>query len=220
MTTKLDIWNRALTAVGAAGKVSEEDENSREADLCRLWYDEVVSVIQEGAWWPALRAEASLTDQAEDDAALFIFNYALPEGFLRAWRLRSGLPFEYAKRLQTNDPSPYLIYSEKNADPDDWNPAQSRATAYGLASKLTVPINGNVELARNMEAQANYLLLEARSVEANKQQNNYDTLPDWLEARQGGGVPTSRYMYPIGAFFGTYGSPEPSSWMAYPRAAT
>ena len=224
MPTQLEVWNQALQICGSAGSIPGTDgvpdpnDKSREAELCRTWYDEVVGVVQEGAWWPSSRRVADLTgrDELEDDEFQFAFD--LPDDYLRAWYLKSGLPFYITDKFLTDDPEPRLVFSFNNTDPNTWPPAQARATTYGLASKLARPLTGHRDLATTLEGQANYLLLEARAVEANKQQNTFDNIPDWIAARQGGSSRV-RYLHPVGAAFSSY-SPGLAGLeqRAFPRA--
>ena len=42
----LDVWNAALSAVTGRAAVSDPDERSREAEVCRQWYPLVRDVVQ------------------------------------------------------------------------------------------------------------------------------------------------------------------------------
>ena len=201
---------QALDSVGKAGSVPGTDgepdpsDNSREAQLLRRWYPEVVGVIQEGAWWSTSRAIATLDDEEEEEDE-YTRSFALPEGFLRARYLKSGFPFLITDRFLTDDPEPWLVYSVQQEDPTTWGASQFRATSFGLASKIARPLTGHSDLARTLEGQANYYLLEARAVEGNKQNNQFDSVPEWIAARQNGlQQQRVRYFYPFGALFHSF----------------
>ena len=216
--TKLDIWNKAVQACGSAGEISDDDEESRPAELCRQWYSEVVSVVQEAAWWPTSRKVTKLASRTDETIEEYQFSFRLPTDFFMARYLTSGMPFHVDDRLLTNDGEPVLVYSFINEDPGKWPPAQTRATIFALASKLARPLTGHRELSATLEGQANYLLREAQASEANKQEQT-ETVPDWIVARHGGS-PSVRFSYPIGDGFQSYTSgPASSQYKAFPRAS-
>lgn len=97
----LDVWNAALSAVTGRAAVSNREERSREAEVCRRWYPIVRDAIQEAAWWPGSRRTASLALLAQrgendywkegDPAPEYTHAYALPNDYLRAWYLSPGV---------------------------------------------------------------------------------------------------------------------------------
>ena len=53
---KTALFNLALNAIGARNNVASPTENSREAQVCSLWYPVVMGQVLSAAPWPELTA--------------------------------------------------------------------------------------------------------------------------------------------------------------------
>ena len=60
IASEVEVYNLALNAMGARNNVSSPKENSREAEVCRLWYTVVRDQILSAAAWPEATVIVSL----------------------------------------------------------------------------------------------------------------------------------------------------------------
>ena len=206
------IFNQAISAIGHRARIATENEASREAEICRLWYPTVRNQVMSAAPWTSLKkvAKLVLSSEREDDGEWelgmpqpgYLFSFILPTDLLIPRYLTSYASFEItnlnsARALQTNDETPILIYTGVVEDPNQWGlGGLTMAVTYALASYICHPITGKRALAADTADKANRLILEARAQEANFQYVPQDTVPDWILARGAGGASPQRFIYP------------------------
>lgn len=209
------IFNQAISAIGHRARIATENEASREAEVCRLWYPTVRNQVMSAAPWSALRKVAKLvlsTERENDDPwetgnpqPGYLFSYTLPTDMLVPRFLTSYAPFEITnlsniRTLQTNDESPILVYTALSEDPNTWGlGGLTMCVIYALASYICHPITAKRALAADTAQRANTLILEARAQEANMQSAPHDTMPDWILARGVAGGSPTRFFYPYSA---------------------
>lgn len=197
MSTKLEIYNMAISASRGQGNLSSLTQKSREREECDNWYDLVVRVVQEAAFWPCCKSRAELTPRKGG-------GYILPGGYLRAWYLENLAPFEIVEDrvLHTRTEVPVLYYSRLVTDTSQWSPTQTQATIYGLASKIARSLVGVEGLVANLTTTANNHLQSAQSIALNSS-GNYKAsyLPPFLTARGYAVGRDYQYHYPYGDVF-------------------
>lgn len=221
ITSVLGIYNAALSAVHAKGRLATVDENTREREECDVWYDIVLRTVQEAAFWPSSRQLSYLTlsatrdQQADwletDPMPQYKFKYEMPTDCLRPWHLtnydRFSLAFDATSEtvmLHTNTEKAVLVYARKQTLVELWTPGQILATVYGLAGHIAGPITGRGEIVQKNFNLANSILLEAQTSSANSEEAQMQSIPQVLLARGfGGGLNTPRFFYPHGATFNT-----------------
>jgi len=218
--TSVDICNKALSLIGARGYLTALADKSREAEECTLWYDHVVDMVQQAAWWPELRTSANLTIAATRNFNLgwtaldpipgYHYLFQLPVDFLRARYLESYARFElghYAGAappettlyLSTDLKNPILVYSRKDLLVDRWSPQMVEAVTATLAAYLVKPLKGDDRESAQYFQKAQYLVQKARAQETPNLQM-LESLPPTLQAR-GHLIKTyNSYYYPVGAF--------------------
>lgn len=214
----LDIYNAALSACHAKGRLTSLTDNKRERVECDTWYDIVVRVVQEASFWPSSRQSETLQDQEERVSTTlnnplpdFQYTYQLPYDYLRPRYLASYMPFQLAfdvskgcVRLHTSDPTPVLIFSALQEDVETWTSTQTMATIYGLAAHISGPITGRGELMQKNYNLANELLVQAQASAINSEDFRVEWVPEVIKARgYSGPEQTSKYYYPFGGLFGS-----------------
>lgn len=212
---KVSIFNLALNAIGARNNVSSPDENSREAEVCRLWYSPVVDQVLASAPWPSARAFSRLallkerdfdedwvTDDPEPE---FRFVYSVPSDILRPRYLSNYNRFTIAsypgdvKALMTNEEAAILVYTKRQENIALWDSELQMAIVYALASNICSPLTGKPQRSRSLLEQANNLVFAAREGAANTNEDQRESIPDWILARgYGGGWQQFKYLYPYG----------------------
>lgn len=209
-TTALDIYNSALSAVSAKGRLTALDENKREAQVCTTWYGLVTKVVQEAAFWPSSKAYVALTGKTELTQPVpngWLYSYELPADMLRPRYLQSYSTFELyyqtdAVKLLTNDPAAILVYTFLQTDVSLWTAGQAEATIYGLAAKISVPLIGDGNIAQQNFQLADMALAAAQASVLDPQVVQLAQIPSVIAARGFSGSETSgKFIYPYGSTF-------------------
>lgn len=218
-SSTLDVYNQALSACHAKGRLATVSDNTRERQELDIWYDNVVSTVQEAAYWPGSKVLAALTLadtrdfsvdwNDEDPAPEFKYKYELPANCLRPWHLtnydRFALHFDVtndATYLSTNTKDAVLVYALKQLDVTKWTQSQITATVYALAAHVGGPLTGNYSLIRKNTDLANNILMDAQVAANHGEDQMLNALPSSLVARGYSGlVDSPRFLYPHGSIF-------------------
>ena len=207
MTTKLEVYNMAISAVRGRGNLTSLTQRSREREECDLWYATIVDVAQEAAFWPCCKSAEQLENGDEESVRGFAYRYALPTDLLRPWYLRELQKFSVEDHdgtnvLFTSAEDPILFFAKRAADPERWPPSLVQAIAFGIAAKIARPLTGKAELIESLVLTANNFLSQAQSTVLNSSGNFLpDTIPDFLSARGIGASQTERFLFPFGETF-------------------
>ena len=210
--SEVTIWNRALTTAGHRGAISAPLENSREADLCRLWYDSIRTSILKAATWPCATAYSRLalieervdgTDWTEGAMAPgWRYAYAMPSDLLAPRYLMNFARFTRGVwgeqlLLHCNEITPVLHYTKDQPSVQLWDTGLSNAVTAALAAKITQALNGKAGLADKLRNEAIEIIMSARTDMANESEELFDELPSWIQARgYTGGASTQRFLWP------------------------
>lgn len=211
---KLQVFKLALSAAGTKNSITSPDENSREGRTCSLWYDLMRDWVLRAAPWPsafgvkrlALQVEKDTDEDwvATDPAPGWLYAYAAPDDMLAPRYLKTGADFSLVssvngeKQIATNDEETILFYTRSETVPDNWDVHLQMAIIYALAAQISLPLEGKIDRARELERRANDLILQARVSAANTNYGQLETVPDWLSARGVNAAGISRYIYPLG----------------------
>lgn len=213
--TKLDVFNMAMYHVGTREDIASVDESSREAEVCRLLYDRVRDHVLRAAYWDSAKGQSRLALLAERDDTVawtaadpepgFRFAYAVPNDFLYPRflttyeRFSAGIYGGTQRAIFANTEDVILFYTLQQDNVALWDANLFMAMTYALAAYASMPLNGRPGRASNAAQQANNLIMEARVANANAQDNQIDTIPEWIAARGfSGSVVDTRYFYPYG----------------------
>src|SRR5688572_22179934 len=217
-SSEIQIYNRALNAIGSRDDVNSVTEESREAEVCRLWFGTARDIVLRAAPWSVGRSHARLALLAQRDDTLvwagtdptpgFAFAYAAPSDMLIPRYLTSYERFTLGVyndgsvdqlALMANSESPILSYTKQQTTIGLWDVQLEQAVTFALAAYICMPLTGKPARAKLLADQANNILLDARIADANSEQNTLETIPDWIAARgYAGSYPSARYFYPNG----------------------
>lgn len=219
VTSTLDIWNRALSACRAKGRLSGLNDNSLEREVCEEWYDVVLGTVQEAVMWdscavttrPALLRTRDLNEiwQDGDPEPPYRYLYALPEDYLRARQLSHGeqffmgfSPTDSRRTLSTNAENAVFSYSKLETDPTRWSSGQQLATIYGLAAHIAFPLSGLTNMVQKNITLANAILEDAQTNNANNSTDPEFAPAPWHVARGAAALaPMPTFIYPLGQTF-------------------
>lgn len=212
MADKITIWNLALSAIGSRALISSPVEKGREADLCRLYYPQLVDSLLKSASWPCANAWAKLAVVAERDLSVawtpgpvapgWRFAYAAPADMLAPRHLISFNRFavgNYAEQtlLYMQEEQPVLYYTRRVEREETFDTALTSALISILASKLCRPISGKDGRTEKLKEEAVETVLLAKTEFANESEAFEETLPSWVQARGIVMQPRiSQYYYP------------------------
>lgn len=213
VSSEVGIYNLALNAVGERSNISSPSENSRRAEVCRLWYEPVLEQILAAASWPeATRIEyLALLEERSDSAWTaadprpgYRFIYELPADCIQPRYLTGFEPFlityygDNKRALNTNVEQAALAYTARITNIALFEPQLRMAIAYGLAGHICMPLSGKPQRAQTMINRANELLWAARETAANTSTEQYEAIPEWIAARGYNWPSTTRYVHPHG----------------------
>ena len=200
-SSKLEIWNLALSRIGHSELVASPDEGSLASDLCGAIYDQCLDFVLEDFPWRFAKKRIALSVLAGTPPAAWGFQYAVPSDCLRIRSLTNPLtrtplpqdkiPFERAtdgdnSLIFTDMEDAELIYTCRITDVARFDPSFVSTLAYYMASELAVPLRGaaGAALADNM---LNKYVMQVRLAAAKSLNEGFDTMPDgeFLQARNG-----------------------------------
>jgi len=222
MTTSItNLYNKALSIVGTKTMVVSPEENSRERDVCDLWYPSARDQVLHAASWHSakgifrlalLKTRDSAVAWANDDPEPgWKYLYSLPSDCLRPRFLSTYESFVAGvspnatpsatelNTLSTNVEKAILIYTKRQEDVRLWGPNLELAIVNALAAMIAMPLHGKITRAKYAAEQANNFILNARVAAANVDSRILDSVPSWIQARDTAlATPVNRYVYPNG----------------------
>jgi hypothetical protein len=210
VASKVQVYNLALNAVGSRSNISSPTENSREAEVCDLWFELVRDTALASAAWPEatkLRYLALSSEQEDDEwiegepKAGYQYLYARPSDMLRP-QYMSGFGHFLMTDLgfHSNTYQAALVYTSRLTDVSQWGAQLQMAIVYGLAAHICMPLSGKPSRAKMLVGMANELMMAARESAANQNTEVLDSVPDWITARGYTDASSkTRYFYPYGS---------------------
>lgn len=210
----LDVWNKALSAVNARGRLSTLTDRRPEQEVCDQWYTLVRDVVQTAAWWPACKALGRLALLSESDEEWadgepepgYTYAYALPADYLHPWHLTDFSRFSLSHSsalnrviLSANTDDAILVYARRNEDPAQWSPGLKQATVHALALKIAGPLTGKTSQIQLQMNLARELIMEEQARSANIIEPDPRPAVPWLAARGVQTFASNRFFYPFGS---------------------
>lgn len=213
ISSEVQVYNLALNAVGERSNISSPTEQSRPAEVCRLWYSVVRDQILSAAPWPEatkIAYPALLATADDNDTWLeteprtgYAYVYAMPADALRPRYMSDFSRFLFTsyngqRALHSNTPDAILAYTSRLENVALWDAQLQMAIVHGLAACICMPLSGKPSRAKMLAEQANDLVLAARVAAANANNETFESIPDWIVARGFNSSTPSRYFHPYG----------------------
>lgn len=214
ISSEVQVYNLALNAIGERSNISLPTEQSRPAEVCRLWYSPVRDQVLAAAPWPEATKITFLPLLAEqdDDAAWleteprtgYQYVYGLPSDMLRPRYTSDFSRFLFTsyngqRALHSNTQNAILAYTSRLENIALWDAALQMAVVYGLAANICMPLSGKPARAKALAERANELITSARVDAANSNNEHYESIPDWIAARGFNTTSSPRYFHPYGS---------------------
>lgn len=212
---EVTIFNLALEGAGTRSDVAATTEQSREAEVCRLWYPICRDLVLHASNWNSVRAYERLAtlrtrgdttawDGSVDPAPGYAYTHASPATMLRPQYLTTFERFEpgvldNVKVIHSQNASPILVFTKNDSVPAFWEHDLFVTVAMTLSAFITIPLTGKTQRAKDKKDEANVMILQARTNNANQENVQFETMPSWIAARGSAyGVSDARFYYPSG----------------------
>lgn len=183
------ICNLALSRIGARSAVQSLNEDSTEAQACKLLYDFARDATLEAHDWNFARARVALADFGGPPAG-WSYRYALPSDCLaprfleQSPRTAQRPPFRVeGGALLTDMAAATLVYTAAVVDPARFSPSFVTALSWRLGADLALPLTGKESLHQRCYAAWREVVNTAAVADANAEAP--DAAPDaaWITAR-------------------------------------
>lgn len=161
---KVTIWNMAIGLLGGVDDddiIQSEDSTSKAAKWCRQFWEQTVEYVaslggfREFHEYAELSDDSSITEKSDWDYA-----YALPAGCIKFlyWTDEDDNTARYyewerfGRHLLSDLDECYIKYVRRPLDTEipTWTPEFRDAVATNLASRIAVPLGGNVALKNDL----------------------------------------------------------------------
>ena len=189
-STKVGVWNQALVNIGETKLIEDAEETSEAAEICRLFWDDLLVELLGVFAWPFATTQAALSEVGSVTRIGWERVYALPadcvlplallaEGQrIRLWGVKDRVPFE----LQNAGEGLYLLtdtgpedfdvleyvarpQSTDETDPADYVASYSRpfvkALSWAIGEKLALGLRKDMALGDKCVARTQLHLAEA-----------------------------------------------------------
>ncbi len=183
--SEVTICNQALTALGSAsglntGFITSLQDNTREAQLCALWYPSARdAVLHDGAWTFATKRAALVADATAPEWG-YSTRFLLPTDVFHVFEMYEDPedPNPSIKRWEIE--GDYLLadlekvwirYITRVEDTTRYRPLFTQALVYRLAMELAIPIVQSRQLQVEMEQKYNERLSKALNIDGTQGHN-------------------------------------------------
>lgn len=220
MPSRTELFRHAIAHAGVGGNISDADEDSKNALQCRIHYDTVRRKVLGMGMWPSATKNFKLALLAERVEGVdwapgapspqYRYAYSIPSDLVRPRHLDTFARFDHSlfddntKAINTNAVEPVLTYTMDQTNLIMWDAALYNAIGYALGAAICMPLNGKENRRSNLMQMANAEIETARAGAVNTENENYDWIAPWHEARYdfaSGGPQQIQYIYPLDTLF-------------------
>ncbi len=171
-----EICNLALGEVGDTYAISDIDESTPQAAICKRFFASTRDALLRSHQWSFARKSETLSQLAA--APLFGWDYAyqLPADFLRLVRfndqelmqIEGEYEIESGKVLLTDDATAEIVYIKQIVDAATFDSLFVEAFALKLASRICIKLSKDDGLQERIFARYRAAIGEAKRVDANE----------------------------------------------------
>lgn len=212
MQSLVNLYNQALTAVGHGKLLTDPNENTREAVICRLWFPPALSGVLNAFHWPSAKfvqrlALVSERGDAEweptDPLPGYLYAYRLPNDCVRPQHLHDFSRFALSggNVLSTNTDKAILYYTKRVELPAEWEEELYNAVVFSLAAHLNMAFSGKPNVTQLFENKVTMMLERSATNAANSDDEYYDAFPTtWAGTGFSANATAPLFIYPTQAF--------------------
>lgn len=211
------IYNLALDAFGARGRISSPLETSREAEACNLWFPSIRDQVLASARWPEatkMRRLGQLSSQDDDSWTPgepkpgYTYVYGIPSDCVRPQYVTDYSQFDIQHYddenigLHTNTLAPILVFTFRQEIISLWSSELKMAVVFALSANVCMSLTGKTSRVKQLFQLANNNILSARETAANTNNEVIESVPEWISGRgYSGAITQTRFYYPLGSLF-------------------
>ena len=191
MASIVDICNSALNLLGAS-TISALTDDNKNARLCNQRYEPIRNRVFRSHAWNCLHKRIQLAQNSTAPVIEYTYAYALPSDCLRVLKIHNGTTdsivsdMDYkleGRNIVTDEGTIYLIYIALDEDPNNYDAYLYEVLAYQLAADIAYGITNNATLAKNLLADADEKLREARFVDSTENSTDTVEADEFTDAR-------------------------------------
>lgn len=200
MASQVGICNTALGRIGARQRIGALTEQSEEARILRLVYDQVLELTLEQVNWGFARRRATLALVETDPNEEWKYRYALPsdcacprniQGYTRnpsietliRWQVE-GADDPALKTIVTDQPDAILIYTRNDVPPGAYPQHFTHLLEWSLAAEIAMPLTAKAEVAQLAVSASNAARMMCGAMSANRGQPDNELDSEFVRARE------------------------------------
>lgn len=176
----VDVCNMALDRLGEDPITSLTDE-IKTAEACNRNYEQARDEVLQAWNWSSARSRKDLTADTTAPVWGWDYRYALPSNpyCLRLISIEKDYKYTLEGRyiLTDKDDGLNILYTKRITDPAELDPFLAKAIALRLASDICRHIVPSTTLKKDILAELEIVVLEAKGIGACQEYNNYENEP-------------------------------------------
>ena len=211
-----NLFNQALSVIGADPVVTDPNGPGKAQITLRLWYPVARQAVLTAHHWGSVRKIKLLARSGTRNEALdwadgfpapdYLYAYAVPGDMVQPQYMENYAPFELGrigseKVIYSNDTRPILRYTMDDEVTVNWEPDLYRCIIWALGACINMQRSGKMAVTQKLEQQVTDLVAEARMNAANSDDTYVEAIPSFY-AGTGFSVPSiqNRFYYPTSTF--------------------
>ncbi|MCG7932111.1 MAG: hypothetical protein N0E44_18935 [Candidatus Thiodiazotropha lotti] len=197
MTTKVQICNMALGAIGEKSNIQSITERSPQAAKCNLYYDQMVEVVLSDFDWNFASVTETLALIGTAPTG-WSYQYAMPSDCLAAREIvreirinTDRIPYKIARDrtsnmrvILTNQAEAELRYTGLVTDTSQFSPWFVEALSLRLSAAIAEPLTRKKDLVVRQLQLYNRALQAAAAASANEEEQEESNDADWIRDRE------------------------------------
>lgn len=201
MSSVVEICNRALANLNHGIRISDIDEDSNEADQCRLYYDASRRAALRAFPWNFAMAYEALAELSDDPvSSQWSVMYGYPSGCLAVRAIlpqpAGSTPNKFEVALNATKTARVIMCDVADAtarftydieDPTLFDPQFEDALAWMLASQMANVLTGSVQMKQMAETQFRNVINSAWVSDGSEGVQEPVPEAEWVRARFDGG---------------------------------
>jgi hypothetical protein len=193
-TSKVGIFNAALSYVGSDVVITSALEASKAAQICNLHYDDAIKSRLESFDWGFARKSQLLATSADPAPSRWLFRYGIPSDCVMPRSIDDGVRVRNnadairweieGRSIVTDMTRATLLYTAQSDVPAYYPQHFADSVAWELAARIAMPITKNPKIAEYARSRSAFELANAQARDATAAQADPDPDTEFVTGRQ------------------------------------